>query len=669
MNFKKALIVYRKELMEMLRDKRTLFTTILLPIILYPLIFVGFSSLMSRQRVKLEEKGATIAIADSLMNESSALIIDDLSSIEHFSFLPYSPVMEKRFEEKDVHAIITISDSVNAENMHLIKLEVRFDNSSDQGQMLIGKLNKNLDATEKKMVEQRLVDQGLNPGILEVVNVVETDISTAQKKLGSILGMILPYLMIILLISGAAVAAADLVAGEKERHTLETLLVSSAQRTEIVIGKYLTIITMSMVNVLANLVSLYFSATYMVSQAGLETAGVSFPLSNFLILFLALIPLATFYAAVLLSISTFSRNMKEAHSYEQPILTISMLLGTISFFPAFELNNLMALVPVINISLLFKAVMIGEYQITPLLITIGSTLLLDVLALWATIKLFNTESVLFRTEDDSSVKGARKNRKAFFNPFNGMIYFLIGLVVIFYLGSYLQGKDLGQGLIQTQLLIIALPVLLILRFLKLDSKKILRLKAPRAAELVLIPFIAIPAAIIVSLLSQIVNMIFPFPSEYLEQLGKLFQMKMPLWQQFLVIAVAPGICEEILFRGFMPRFFEGSSQKAVIVITALLFAAFHLDPFRFLPVFALGLLLGYLTLRSGSIYNSMLSHALNNGMALLAVSFASHPIMKKLSTGGDNLSFWLFAPAILIFVIAIMLFHKITANREEACVE
>jgi len=669
MNFKKALIVYRKELMEMLRDKRTLFTTILLPIILYPLIFVGFSSLMSRQQVKLEEKGATIAIADSLNTAGSALIISDLQTIEHFSYLPYSPAMEKRFEEKDIHAIITISDSLSAENLHLIKFEVRFDNSSDQGRMLIGKLNKSLADTEKKMVEQRLIEQKLNPGILKVVSVVETDISTAQKKLGSILGMILPYLMIILLISGAAVAAADLVAGEKERHTLETLLVSSAQRTEIVIGKYLTIITMSMVNVLANLVSLYFSATYMVSQSGLETAGVSFPVSNFLILFLALIPLSTLYAAILLSISTFSRNMKEAHSYEQPILTISMLLGMISFFPAFELSNLMALVPVINISLLFKAVMIGEYQISHLLLTIGSTLLLDVLAILGTIKLFNTESVLFRTEDDSSVKGARKNRKAFFSTFNGIIYFLIGLVVLFYLGSYLQGRDLGSGLVQTQIFIIALPVLLILRFLKLDSKKILRMKAPRIVELVLIPFIAIPAAVIVSLLSQLVNMVFPFPSEYLEQLGKLFQMKMPLWQQFLIIAVAPGICEELLFRGFMPRFFEGSSQKAVIVITALLFAAFHLDPFRFLPVFFLGLLLGYLTLRSGSIYNSMLSHTLNNGTALLAASFASHPIMQRISTGGDTLTFWLFVPAIVIFIIAIMMFHKVTANREDTCAE
>ncbi|HOH46260.1 MAG TPA: ABC transporter permease subunit/CPBP intramembrane protease [Candidatus Cloacimonadota bacterium] len=669
MNFKKALIVYRKELMEMLRDKRTLFTTILLPIILYPLIFVGFSSLMSRQQVKLEEKGATIAIADSLNTAGSALIISDLQTIEHFSYLPYSPAMEKRFEEKDIHAIITISDSLSAENLHLIKFEVRFDNSSDQGRMLIGKLNKSLADTEKKMVEQRLIEQKLNPGILKVVSVVETDISTAQKKLGSILGMILPYLMIILLISGAAVAAADLVAGEKERHTLETLLVSSAQRTEIVIGKYLTIITMSMVNVLANLVSLYFSATYMVSQSGLETAGVSFPVSNFLILFLALIPLSTLYAAILLSISTFSRNMKEAHSYEQPILTISMLLGMISFFPAFELSNLMALVPVINISLLFKAVMIGEYQISHLLLTIGSTLLLDVLAILGTIKLFNTESVLFRTEDDSSVKGARKNRKAFFSTFNGIIYFLIGLVVLFYLGSYLQGRDLGSGLVQTQIFIIALPVLLILRFLKLDSKKILRMKAPRIVELVLIPFIAIPAAVIVSLLSQLVNMVFPFPSEYLEQLGKLFQMKMPLWQQFLIIAVSPGICEEILFRGFMPRFFEGSSQKAVIVITALLFAAFHLDPFRFLPVFFLGLLLGYLTLRSGSIYNSMLSHTLNNGTALLAASFASHPIMQRISTGGDTLTFWLFVPAIVIFIIAIMMFHKVTANREDTCAE
>jgi membrane protease YdiL (CAAX protease family) len=141
-------------------------------------------------------------------------------------------------------------------------------------------------------------------------------------------------------------------------------------------------------------------------------------------------------------------------------------------------------------------------------------------------------------------------------------------------------------------------------------------------------------------------------------------MKMPLWQQFLVIAVAPGICEELMFRGFFPRFFEGKSKTMTVVITALLFAAFHLDPFRFVPVFFLGLLLGYLTIRSGSIYNSMLSHSINNGLALVLVSFADKPWMKYLSSGGDALQIWLAIPALIIFSAALYLFHRVSKTEE-----
>lgn len=665
MNFKKVLTIYKKELVEMLRDKRTLFTTILLPVILYPLIFVGFSSLMSRQTVKLEEKGATIAVADSVNNPMSKAIIDELNKIKYFRYIPYTPASEQKYKDKDINSIIIISDSLSTSGTRFYKMSVKFDKSSEQGQMMIGKLDKAVLAAEQGIVKTELSNRNIDPQLVDIVKLREIDTSTAQKKMGMILGMILPYLLIMLLISGAAVVAADLVAGEKERHTLETLLVSAAHRNEIVLGKYLTIITIALINVLVNLVSLFFSAKYMASQGGLQTAGVKMPLEGFVVLFLALIPLATLFAAILLSISTFSRNMKEARSYEQPILTVSMLLAMVSFFPAFELNNLMALIPIINISLLFKAVMIGEYQISHLLITIGSTLVLDVLAIWGTIKLFNSESILFRTDDDSSIKTVKKNKGTFFTPYYGVIYYVVALIVLFYLGSYLQGQDLGKGLLYTQLLIILFPVLLTLRILKLDQKTTLRLQAPRLKEIVLIPFIAIPAAVLVSLLSQVINQLFPFPKEYLEQISKLFQMKMPVWQQFLIIAVAPGVCEEVLFRGFLMRFFEKNGKIAAVIISAFLFALFHLDPFRFLPVLLLGFLLGYLTIRSGSIYNSMLSHAINNGFALFVTVFAGSKFMKLFFTNADSLKYWVFIPALLIFTLSIYSFHRITAEKEQ----
>lgn len=674
MNSKIVGTVYRKEMLEVLRDKRTLFTTLILPLILYPLLMVGFNTLMMRQTKVMEEKGATVAVRDSINNEVSQLLTAGLKNIEKYTIVPWSNTTDKLYADKDIQAVLTLRDSLGDDGSRFYKIYIQHDKSKEQGRMVFNKLSDSIAKTGKTIQKQQLAQNGLNPEFLDLVSVRSRDTSTAEKKMGMILGMILPYIMILMLLTGASTAAADLVAGEKERKTLETLLVSAAGRVELVFGKYLTIITLGLINVIVNLFSISLSMKFMLSNATSEMANTQLPLNAIFILILAMVPLATLFAAILLSISTFSRNMKEARSYEQPLMIVAMLLSMVSFLPAVEMNNLMALVPVINIALLFKAVMINEYTLMQLLLTIGSTLILDVLAIWGTIKLFTTESVLFRSEDDGGgLKSVKKNKSGFFNPYNGIVYFSLALVVLYYLGSYMQMKDLMRGLINTQVFIIALPVLLILRILKLNPKQILRLKMP-GKEIFVIPFIAIPMALIVSLLMQFVDMLFPFPSEYLEQLGKLFTMDTSTWKMLLVMAVLPGLCEELLFRGFMIRFFEKYGYKQATIISALLFAAFHLDPIRFFPVFLLGMVLGYLTLHSGSIYNAMLSHAINNGLAFVITTYAASPFIKPLLTsskqgGEQSLSYWILIPALLILAGGLYLFNKITAKGFEKCVE
>lgn len=672
MNFKKVMTVYRKELLEVLRDKRTLFMILLLPVILYPVLIIGFNAVMSRQTGVLEEQGATIAIQDSVNTHVSARLLDDLSKIEHFTLIPAAGNAQSLYQSKDIQSIITLRDSISADGLITYQVYIQYDATNDRSEMTFGKIRDVLIVSEKSMVEEELQLSGINPKIMNLIDVRKLNTADSQKVMGKVLGMILPYIMIIMLLSGASVVAADLVAGEKERKTLETLLVAGVDRRDIVIGKYLTIITLGMINLIVNLFSISFSMQYMLSQAGLGLAGAGMPIKAIFILLAAMLPLATLFSAILLSISTFSRNMKEARTYEQPLLMVSMLLGMISFVPAIEMNNLMALIPVVNIALLFKAVMLNDYQLSHLFITILSTLVLDVIAIWGTIKLFSTEGILFRSEDDggpikSINKDESKSKRAFFSPYNGLIYFVLALLLLFYLGSYLQGKDLGKGLLLTQIFVILLPVLLVLKIFKLPTRETLRLKAPRIKEVILVPFIAISATVLVALAAQLINTIYPFPEEYLKNLGKLFDLDMPMWRSILIIAVAPGICEELLFRGLMPRFFEKYGIKVNIVLTALLFAAFHLDPFRFLPVFFLGMLLGYLTLRSGSIYNSMISHAINNSLAVFISAFAGSSWLQIFLSSEDNLRYWLAAPAVLILAISLYWFHKVTGGKE--CVE
>lgn len=650
----------------MFRDKRTIFSTILLPFILYPLLFVGTFSLMSRQTAKLEEKGALIAITDSVSNTATQIIVRQLKAIEHFEYNPVSEATERMYQDQAVHAVITITDSLQTGGVPVYQLKIRLDKSTDRGKLIAEKINQALKKAEKEILTQRLAERGLNAEFINVVLLNQMDTSSPQKKLGSLLGSILPYLLIMLLIAGASVVAGDLVAGEKERKTLETLLVSSAHRNEIVLGKYLTIITFALINVGVNLISLYFSMRNIASQSGLQMAGVKFPTNGFLLLFLALIPLATLYAALLLSISTFSRNMKEARSYEQPVLLVSMLLAMSSFFPAIELNNGLALIPVINISLLFKAVMMSDFKTTHLLLTIGSTLLLDIAAIIMTVKLFSTESVLFRSDVDTSFKQLAKNKRAFFTPYYGLIYFVLALLALYYLGGSWQSKEVVSGLIKTQLLIILLPVLVIVRLTKADIKTTLKFKPAPVANVVIVPFIGVSAAVLVALVGQLINLVYPIPTDYLEKMAELLKMPdLKMWQVLAVIAILPGICEEVLFRGFIYRFYQNGSKWLPILASALLFAIFHLDPYRFLPVLLLGILLGWMLYKSGSIYITMFSHAVNNAVAVILMQFSGHGIIKQVFSNGEEFKWWLGVPAALILGCALYLFNKVNNTQTQ----
>ncbi|HNV93038.1 MAG TPA: CPBP family intramembrane metalloprotease, partial [Candidatus Cloacimonas sp.] len=195
MNFKHTLVIFRKELMEVLRDKRTIFTTFILPIILYPLIIVGFNSVMMRQTKVLEERGATIAVQDSVDNEISHRLIQGLVRIKNYTFLPYNESTKQHYAEKDIQCIVTIRDSLGSEGTQFFKIYITYDKSKDQSRIVYEKLSKQLSKVEKELQQERLQISGLSPDFLNLVDIRERDTSSAQKKMGMFLGMFLPYIV------------------------------------------------------------------------------------------------------------------------------------------------------------------------------------------------------------------------------------------------------------------------------------------------------------------------------------------------------------------------------------------------------------------------------------------------------------------------------------------
>jgi sodium transport system permease protein len=279
MNFNKIFIIYKKELLDLMRDRRTVITSLILPIVLYPLLMIGFSSMMSRQELKLEQQEMVIYVNDNVQNISSVSIEDELKIVENFQIMEEVMIFEKStfldlLEENSIQVLIDIQDSVSTSGFQVLNVSVYYNLSNEKSSLAHKKIVDIIKDIEQQLVGERLSKININVEILNAVEIKDENIAPPEKMMGFALGKFLPYLLIILTISGASVIASDLVAGEKERGTLETILVSAARRNELVIGKYLTIITMSILTVLLNLFSMYISFSHIFKQAGQAVDGV-----------------------------------------------------------------------------------------------------------------------------------------------------------------------------------------------------------------------------------------------------------------------------------------------------------------------------------------------------------------------------------------------------------
>lgn len=702
MNYKKVGKIYKKELLEAYRDKRTLFSTILLPLILYPVLFIGVSSLMTRQTIKMEEEVKVVAIENfdayqEYDNDELNYIVENIQQKfeENSKIRIYNGTTEIDSLLKDgiIHAVIKL-DSVSFAAPQTYYFEYKYDGSDDKSNIALRNVKSIISDFEKDVIKVRLskiTDLAENESFLNPLSqeAKMTNLASTQQMLGMILGRVLPYLLIMLLISGGAVVATDLVAGEKERKTLETLLVSAVSRNEIVLGKFLTIVTASLINVFVNMFSMYFSFRHIMSQASASMMGVDIPFSAFAWIGLSLLPLISLFSAVLLIISSYSRNMKEARSYESPILLVSMMLAMVSLFPGFEMNKGLALVPIVNISLLFKEIMSSGINYMHFGITVGSTIILNIIAITMTIKVFASEKVLFRTQTETSFAGFKKNKKQFFTPGIGIVFYMIMLGLLYYVGFGWQQKALVGGtidqdvliwaVIKTQLIVVGLPVLLLIniffgrgkkgverREIKAKSRRFLRLTKFKPINLVLVPLLAVPTVVISLWITKVVNYFYPIPEDYFAGMMDLMsgdQLSLPL--VILAIAVLPAIFEELLFRGLIPRFFENRGVWVTIFVTGILFAIFHLDFYKLLPITFLGSWLGYLLYTSRTIYMPMLAHFLNNFLAIISVQEFFPTQIVTLVEGNNLNSILVLIGSVIAFVALNIAMYKVNNGFEE----
>ena len=403
MQISNVVTIFRKELIDTLRDRRTLIFMLLVPIVAIPLLMMSISKLMISQITKVQEETSKIVIAgrewlpselDSMFTAASDLTFVDASTFADTGLVEVLQL--GRYE-----ALVAVPDSfaVHLQMERSARIEIKCDRAEMRSEQAEDRLIDLLDDYRALLIEHRLAEREVDAAILEPFEVNCENVAPMQKMVGEKLGMMLPYLIIIMCFMGAMYPAIDLTAGEKERGTLETLLVSPVARIEFVIGKYLVVVCTGLVAVLLSLGSLVFSMKYMVDQLVAQVGSMlamEFDASTIVLIVLVVLPLAGIFAGVLLSVSIFARSFKEAQSYVTALNMAVILPSFVSILPGVEFNYMMAMIPVVNASLIMKEAISGTIMWNYVIVALLSNLVLAALSLLFCKKWFERESVIFR---------------------------------------------------------------------------------------------------------------------------------------------------------------------------------------------------------------------------------------------------------------------------------
>jgi len=250
---------------------------------------------------------------------------------------------------------------------------------------------------------KRLENYKINKEILKPFEIKKINVAPPRKLAGLFAGILLGYLLVIMIFSGATYPAIDVTAGEKERRTIEILLSSPATRTEIALAKLIAVTVVAILSALLYAVSysitmLTFSKVFVKDPAlSVIINSLPFNLPVVLLLILTLVPFALFAASCEVAIASFAKSYKEAQSYLTPLMFVVIFPAVISITsPDISVSLKGSLIPVYNMTQAIKIIMMGEINIMFLLLTVMSNIVYAALGIIATLKVFSNENVLLR---------------------------------------------------------------------------------------------------------------------------------------------------------------------------------------------------------------------------------------------------------------------------------
>ena len=692
-----------KELRETLRDRRTIATLLLMPILVYPLLSVAFERfLMSnmktvpghsdyvlglrtqadaeklghyiyrgvtllREREKAGRHGATVPSKNPTpspkppnqtppqqsspeqtppkQKPSSAPSADAFTPTPVLYDLvpdPIQSIAEGRVDVAiDIKKMEPFPPAGGIDGS--IDCELFFDPQSPASRDALRWLEGCLNAVNQQSLEHQLRAKGVKSRVVPVQSLsrpVEASAETNRRAGSPSLATLVPLILILMTITGAVYPAIDLTAGERERGTLETLIASPVPRMQLLLAKYAAVVTVALLTAVVNLAAMIAT----VSSIGLGKvlfgeAGVSLKTLAEIIGLLVLF--AAFFSAVLLAVTSFARSFKEAQAYLIPLMLLSFAPGMLSMIPGIKLQGPIVVAPLLNIVLLGRDLLEPGSSVDPATAVwvVLSTALFAVAAIGVAARIFGTDAILYGSYGTWSDLFHRPYRSS---PAPTPTSALLCLAVMFpayFLASNLLARS-SLVSIDGRLILAALVTILIFLQIPLAAAVLNRVDLASGFQLR-------PAGPIVFAGAAVLGIsLWPFAHETLVLLNRwefvsFDDRALEAARQLVdkirgvspilvvgTLAVVPAMCEEFFFRGYLLSALERSmSGTRAVLMSSILFGLFHLVAIeqlhfeRLIPSTCLGLVLGWVCLRSGSVLPGMLLHASHNALLLMAAYY------------------------------------------------
>lgn len=493
------------------------------------------------------------------------------------------------------------------------------------------------------------------------------------------LSAFVPLMLVLMTMTGAVYPAIDLTAGERERGTLEMLIAAPVPRRDLLIGKFIAVFTVAVLTAIINLTAMILTLYGTGFDRVILGEGAS--IGMFLQVLALLIVFASFFSAVLLSITSFARSFREAQAWLIPLMLISLAPGILSLMPGVRLTIGLSLLPLVNIVLLGKELFQGIASPLHFVMTLLATSGYTVLALRVASGIFGSDMVLFA--GNASVGGLKKRPLQMVSnvPLKLGIGGLAVLIPAFIVLAGLRGRLVAADNLPGQLVLSGMITILLFAIFPVLLTTWNRVQFVTAYAVRGFSPIALMGAVLLgaTLWTTMYETLLlakgsaawakVLSNPKLQELAARLTSETPLLLRLISLSVIPAVCEELFFRGFLMSALQGQSGRwrFSLLMSTFLFAAFHvivdqsLTLERFPATFLLGLVLGWIRLSTGSIIPGIAMHMVSNGLLLSLTEL--QPLLERLGLdlavkNETHLPLWFLIAAAVCSAVGAWCVHR-----------